>query len=101
MKAVVSTFNQEKALVGAFSVIVQTRRLIVHSTIQHSGKIPLRVSTGRRYPPSSHRRKWSQIFLDVVLNIFAWPAEKKYYFDWHWNLTNWEQGFYFPPETMQ
>ena len=32
MKALVNTFNQEKALVGAFSVIVQLRRLIVYST---------------------------------------------------------------------
>ena len=32
MKAVVGAFNQEKALVGAFSVIVQLRRLIVYST---------------------------------------------------------------------
>ena len=33
MKAVVAAFNQEKALVGAFSVIVQLHRLIVYSTI--------------------------------------------------------------------
>ena len=32
MKVVVATFNQEKALEGAFSVIVQLRRLIVCST---------------------------------------------------------------------
>ena len=32
MKAVVAAFNQEKALVGAFSVIVQFCRLIVYST---------------------------------------------------------------------
>ena len=32
MKAVVAAFNQEKALVGAFSVIVQFHRLIVYST---------------------------------------------------------------------
>ena len=32
VKAVVATFNQEKALVGAFFVIVQLRRLIVNST---------------------------------------------------------------------
>ena len=31
MKAVVAAFNQEKALVGAFSVIVQLRRLIANS----------------------------------------------------------------------
>ena len=32
MKALVGAFNQEKALVGAFSVIVQLRRLIVYGT---------------------------------------------------------------------
>ena len=32
MKAVVAAFNQEKALVGAFSVIVQLCRLIVNSS---------------------------------------------------------------------
>ena len=32
MKVLVGAFNQEKALIGAFSVIVQLRRLIVYST---------------------------------------------------------------------
>ena len=32
MKALVGAFNQEKALVGAFSVIIQLHRLIVYST---------------------------------------------------------------------
>ena len=35
VKAVVAAFNQEKALVGAFSVIVQLHRLIVYSTTEH------------------------------------------------------------------
>ena len=33
MKAVVAAFNQEKALVGAFSVIVQVYRLIVYTAL--------------------------------------------------------------------
>ena len=33
MKAVVGAFNQEKALVGAFSVIVQLHRLIVYTAL--------------------------------------------------------------------
>ena len=37
MKSVVAVFNQEKALVGAFSVIVQLRRLIVCSTSDCTG----------------------------------------------------------------
>ena len=32
VKEVVAAFNQEKALVGAFSVIIQLHRLIVYST---------------------------------------------------------------------
>ena len=36
VKAVVAAFNQEKALVGAFSVIVQLRRLFVCSTNHHT-----------------------------------------------------------------
>ena len=32
MKVVVATFNQEKALEGAFSVILQLHQLIVYST---------------------------------------------------------------------
>ena len=32
MKVVVASFNQEKALVGSFSVIVQFHRLIIYST---------------------------------------------------------------------
>ena len=35
MKAVAAAFNQEKALVGAFSVIVQLCRLIVNSSSHH------------------------------------------------------------------
>ena len=37
MKALVAAFNQEEALVGAFSVIVQLHRLIVYSTIPDEG----------------------------------------------------------------
>ena len=33
MKAIVADFNQEKALVGAFSVIVQLHRLIVYTAL--------------------------------------------------------------------
>ena len=33
MKALVGTINQEKALVGAFSVIVQLHRLIVYTAL--------------------------------------------------------------------
>ena len=38
MKELVAAFNQEKALVGAFSVIVQPRRLIVYSTNSEAGR---------------------------------------------------------------
>ena len=39
MKVVVASFNQEKALVGAFSVIVQLRRLIVYITILAAAEV--------------------------------------------------------------
>ena len=39
MKAVVAVFNQEKALEGAFSVIVQLNRLIVYSTVLEAGGV--------------------------------------------------------------
>ena len=32
VKAIVAAFNQKKALVGAFSVVVQLHQLIVYST---------------------------------------------------------------------
>ena len=38
VKALVGAFNQEKALIGAFSVIVELRRLIVYSTSHSSVK---------------------------------------------------------------
>ena len=39
VKALIGAFNQEKALVGAFSVIVQFHRLIVCSTKTHSPNV--------------------------------------------------------------
>ena len=39
MKAVVAAFNQEKALVGAFSVIVQLHRLIVYTALVKSCQV--------------------------------------------------------------
>ena len=41
MKALVGTFNQEKALVGAFFVIVQLRRLIVCSSSGYAVPAPV------------------------------------------------------------
>ena len=38
MKAVVAAFNQEKALVGAFSVIVQLHQLIVYTATLQTGQ---------------------------------------------------------------
>ena len=49
MKALVGAFNQEKALVGAFSVIVQLRRFIVYSANHRS-----RHSDDTLYPALSH-----------------------------------------------
>ena len=55
MKAVVATFNQEKALVGAFSVIVQLNRLIGYSTstnpplIGQAARVPLLAAAQLRH----------------------------------------------------
>ena len=40
MKAVLAAFNQEKALVGAFSVIVQLHRLIVWLSSSLAARAP-------------------------------------------------------------
>ena len=45
MKAVVAAFNQEKALVGAFSVIVQLHRLIVYTALTSTGTLLTTVHT--------------------------------------------------------
>ena len=47
MKAVVAAFNQEKALVGAFSVIVQLCRLIVYTALPEEQEWVV-VRAGRR-----------------------------------------------------
>ena len=47
MKAVVAAFNQEKALVGAFSVIVQLCRLIVYTALPEEQEWEV-VRAGRR-----------------------------------------------------
>ena len=39
MVCIVAAFNKEKALVGAFSVIVQLCRLIVYSTSHHADRV--------------------------------------------------------------
>jgi hypothetical protein len=65
VKAVVAAFNQEKALGGAFSVIVQLRRLIVYSTTLN---IPTqawpRSGDGEHYvsPPCSQSRCYQITF---------------------------------------
>ena len=48
MKAVVAAFNQKKALVGAFSVILQLHQLIVYSTSLYT------VYTQRQQPRPCH-----------------------------------------------
>ena len=60
MKAVVGAFNQEKALVGAFSVIVQLRRLIVNSDYclpLHTAGGPGDGAGGAAEPPALGRRR--------------------------------------------
>ena len=49
MKAVAAAFNQEKALVGAFSVIVQLHRLIVYSTTSDDLTVEMIDAMARRF----------------------------------------------------
>ena len=56
MKALVEAFNQEKALVGAFSVIVQLHRLIVYSTINTACAAASRTGRGCGGRGSTPRR---------------------------------------------
>ena len=46
MNALVGDSNQEKALVGAFSMIVQLHRLIVYSTNPHTYLVPVSAVVG-------------------------------------------------------
>ena len=51
VNAVVAAFNQEKALVGAFSVVVQLRRLIVYSTSSDVSAATVSIMIMSRCPP--------------------------------------------------
>ena len=50
MKVVIAAFNQEKAQVGAFSVIVQLHRLIVYTALVRTGQDRTHSSTGPQLP---------------------------------------------------
>ena len=60
VKALVDAFNQEKALVGAFSVIVQLRRLIVNSSSRSSWPCSSSAGGGgrRRHNPTYKVKVW-------------------------------------------
>ena len=75
MKALVGAFNQEKALVGAFSVIVQLHRLIdlrhynTHchgDLVTEGGGAPL---DGRCYSVGPPVYSWDQILIGGLSNI--------------------------------
>ena len=55
---VVAAFNQEKALVGAFSVIVQLHRLIMNSTTQ---ELDLQPVAADHRPWTAGHRAWAGI----------------------------------------
>ena len=56
VKALVGTFNQEKALVGAFPVIVQLQRLIVYTALVLSVKCSVTEFYWQRYEILYRRR---------------------------------------------
>ena len=95
VKSLVGTFNQEKALVGAFSVIAKTNcetddRLQHYTT--HSGGVPSRLncsnSTCTRSPAQGHKRVrgcirtvhilWNQKLpgsaLKLYVHCLTWPS---------------------------
>ena len=71
MKAVVAAFNQEKALVGAFSVIVQLHRLIdLRTTLLHA--VP--VSECRVMPNNDHCSTVKMLnLLNLIITFTFWP----------------------------
>ena len=71
MKALVGAFNQEKALVGVFSMIVQLRRLIFCST---SPDLMLARSTAGKHSASSSSKASCEIWPE------GWLARKVLYF---------------------
>ena len=68
MKAVVAAFNQEKALVGAFSVIVQLHRLIVFSTSPGGEPISARWMPGANLIKTK-RMSWRPA--DIQISLIA------------------------------
>ena len=84
MKALVGAFNQEKALVGAFSVIVQLHRLIdLRLYILHSGSAPARlrhncqvISNLESASTSQHNNR-SQQYIQPNLNNGTEPGNRR------------------------
>ena len=54
MKAVVAAFNQEKALVGAFSVITNLRMELFEALVAHAGRVPVLP------PPARQTYHWAE-----------------------------------------
>ena len=68
MKALVAAFNQEKALAGAFSVIVKLHRLIVY-TVLSTGSTSCSVWTGTSRWRSQRRRGHSSSALENLMVV--------------------------------
>ena len=66
MKAVVAAFNQEKALVGAFSVITNLRMDFVWSTINLSLKLPVQVVDGIEFEKCEGYKPFYILLMMVV-----------------------------------
>ena len=78
MKAVVAAFNQEKALVGAFSVITNLRMELFQALVDISSKYIL----GRETVPLSHNSMswlYTELFLVKTVgdntNVFIWVQQ--------------------------
>ena len=63
----VGSFNQEKALVGAFSVIVQLRRLIVYSTTYEVPEVDGEVAAEQRLAAGDGEQRGQQLAVELGL----------------------------------
>ena len=70
MKALIGAFNQEKALVGAFFVIVKLLRLLVCSTSRYPAHKDSQVPRVAPAPVHSGAVVWC----GIVVVLCPWPA---------------------------
>ena len=77
MKALVYTFNQEKALVGAFSIIVKpSRRFVPSSSVLAAAGAVLVIVTVLKFEAGGRREGRTGGGMVPVYNVLFWPNYK-------------------------